>query len=436
MPSRRRSARRSRVRILILATDIFTRGGIARYTAALAEALSRVPARVDVLPLLGARDSRFSGDSATEAGYTTLTPTASQLGPAAKARHALRAMKQAGVRYDLVICSHLSQATIAALLRLRYGTPYLVVAHGSEAWQRLPAAKRLAVRRAGAVLAVSAYTARTMAVANRIPAARVKVIYNAIPDSLVTALAQGPAVRVDGASPTLLSVGSLRAEHAYKGFDTVIHALPRILAVVPAARYVVAGGGDDRGRLERLASTLGVAGHVTFTGEVSDAELVSLYRACDLFVQPSRTSQVPGQCEGEGFGRVYVEAALAGKPVVGSREGGAAEALLDGRTGWLVDPRSASDVADAVIRALKSPRLAALFGAEGRRWARSRFTVAAMRRSLAPILSAGRRASVAERLPVIGFQSPRLSLEYPSRAGRTTKGEPGAARQWTAVGRI
>jgi len=82
-----------------------------------------------------------------------------------------------------------------------------------------------------------------------------------------------------------------------------------------------------------------------------------------------------------------VEAALAGKPVVGSVDGGAAEAVIDGRTGLLVDPRSVEQVAGAVIRLLESPDRAASLGAEGRRWALERFTVAAMRKSLEAVIS-------------------------------------------------
>ncbi len=422
------------MRILILATDIYTRGGIARYTATLAQALSALPASVDVLPLLGptaipvtagihsgysrglavvAMDSRFRGTDDWES--CILTPTADRLSAIAKVRHAIRAYGRAKSRYDLVICSHVGQAPLAAFIQQRYRTPYMVVAHGWEAWVRLPIVKRLAIRRAHTLLAVSVYTARKLAPSNGIPAERVKVVYNAIPDEMVyllTGLAHkyerahapggGVAAALRGASRVLLSVANLA--HSYKGVDTVIRALPRILASVPGLRYVVAGGGEDRPRLEDLASSLGVRDRVIFAGEVSDTDLVNLYRACDVFVLPSRSgrgawSSAPMQGEdrarigrsevpaGEGFGRVYVEAALAGKPVVGSIDAGAAEAVLHGRTGVLVDPRSVAEVAGAVIDLLKSPGWAASLGAEGRRWAMEKFTVDSMRRSLKACLA-------------------------------------------------
>ena len=63
------------------------------------------------------------------------------------------------------------------------------------------------------------------------------------------------------------------------------------------------GDGTDRPRLERLAHELGVP--VTFYGRAPDAELADLYRACDLFVMPSRK---------EGFGYVFIEAMACGLP--------------------------------------------------------------------------------------------------------------------------
>jgi phosphatidyl-myo-inositol dimannoside synthase len=431
------------VKVLILATDIYTRGGIARYTAALASALGESPGvdRVDVLPLLDDAERRFN-----PAEFRILRATTPRLGPRQKVQHVVRALKCSSSGYDLVICSHLALAPVAALIRLQYGTPYLVVCHGSEAWEKLPAWKQVALRHANAVLAVSRFTADAVAKANGIPNAKIRLLPNAIPEDMVRRLlgpncgagwgneasdsAQGPLTHrfavpplprregtgVRGHSVTaglkprpspprhpagvqrdlvLLSVGSLKTDHAYKGADTVIEALPSIIYAVPGVRYFVVGDGDNRPNLERLAAARGVSERVTFAGEVTDAELAEHYRACDVFVLPSRASRRQDRrnvrTEGEGFGRVYVEAALAGKPVVGSRDGGAAEAVVDGRTGLLVDPRSAGEVAEAVIALLRAPERAAAMGAEGRRWALENFTIEAMRRSLENILSSAVR---------------------------------------------
>jgi phosphatidylinositol alpha-1,6-mannosyltransferase len=400
------------MKILILATDIYTRGGIARYTATLASALGQLlgPENVDLLPLLDGSGHRF-----IPADYRILEATTAALTLRQKIRHTARALKGASRGYDLVICSHASLALLAWGIRLRHRTPYLVVCHGSEVWESLPALRRLALRQARCLLAVSRFTSRAMWEANGIPDSKIRLLPNAIPDDLVRRLA-GPARNQASSSlqpgqPTgtvLLSVGSLSREHAYKGVDTVIEALPRIAEAVPNARYLVVGDGDNRSYLERLAARRGVADRVIFAGEVPDSELAGYYRRSDVFVLPSRMSR-GGEtgnrvAQGEGFGRVYLEAALAGKPVVGSRDGGAAEAVIDGRTGLLVNPRSASKVADAVIALLQAPERAAAMGAEGRRWALENFTVKAMRQSLENIL-----ASVASS---VSSQSSAFSSQF------------------------
>lgn len=376
------------MRVLILATDIYTRGGIARYTSALASALADLigPTNVHVLPLLGARHA-----GAISARYRLLSPVADRLTAAGKFRFAARAVGLGG--YDLTICTHLGLSPVAALRRLLFGTPFWVACHGREAWPRFPADVRWAVGWADLLLPISRFTAEMVGKVNRVPESRMRVLHNAIPDDFAGMLTS-PDASDDAAEHTgesekrVLSVGMVSTRHPYKGFDTVIRALPRVLEAVPKARYIVVGEGDNIEYLKALARGLGVRERIEFTGGVPDADLARYYRACNVFALPSRTEPADGDgWHGEGFGRVYVEAALAGKPVVGSIGGGAAEAVLNGKTGLLVDSASVSDVANAIIRLLQSPEAAAKMGREGQRWALANFTSGALKRRLGELLS-------------------------------------------------
>jgi phosphatidylinositol alpha-1,6-mannosyltransferase len=76
----------------------------------------------------------------------------------------------------------------------------------------------------------------------------------------------------------------------------------------------------------------------------------------------------------EGFGIVFLEANVCGKPVVGGRSGGIEDAIVDGKTGLLVDPESPEAVAKAVASLLESPDTAAAMGAAGRARALENFT--------------------------------------------------------------
>jgi phosphatidyl-myo-inositol dimannoside synthase len=90
-----------------------------------------------------------------------------------------------------------------------------------------------------------------------------------------------------------------------KGFDTVIKAMARVAADHPHARFVLAGRGRDRERLERLAQQ--VKAPVTFLGRVDDDDLPALYGASDIFAMCCRSRW--GGLEQEGFGIVFLEAA-------------------------------------------------------------------------------------------------------------------------------
>jgi glycosyltransferase involved in cell wall biosynthesis len=388
------------MRVLILTPDIYTRGGIARYTAALASALGALAGagNVDVLPLLGA-----AGAEEHSPACHVFNPIARRLTTACKLRFAGKAFRLGLRKYSLIICTHTGLSPVAALVSRIWGTPFWVTCHGSEAWPRFSADVRWAVRKAGLLLPVSRYTAETVARVNGIARNKMRVLYNAVPDDFAAMLASangaGSRALPGRKEKTILSVGMAGREFAYKGYDTVIQALPEVLRAAPDTRYVMVGEGDDVSRLKRLARETGVEDRVEFKGGLTDADLAACYRACDVFALPSRTAPLDGKgWQGEGFGRVYVEASLAGKPVLGSIGGGAAEAVIHRRTGLLVDPASAAEVAGGLIRLLRNPWLAARMGLEGQRWALANFTSGALRRRLAELLN-GCRFSINSKTP-------------------------------------
>jgi phosphatidylinositol alpha-1,6-mannosyltransferase len=148
-----------------------------------------------------------------------------------------------------------------------------------------------------------------------------------------------------------------------KGQDVLIRAMPAIRRRVPDAALLIVGGGEYRDRLDELAA--GAPPHsVYFTGEVSEQELPLHYAAGDVFAMPCRNRW--GGLEVEGWGNVFLEAAACGKPSVAGDSGGAAEAVVDGETGLVVDGRHVGQVAEAVAGLLDDPQRAARMGKAGR----------------------------------------------------------------------
>ncbi len=153
-----------------------------------------------------------------------------------------------------------------------------------------------------------------------------------------------------------------------KGLDVLIEAVSQLSE---PARLVIIGQGPDLLRLESLASSLHGApispigdlrnSSSLFLTDVADAKRDLWYAAADVFALPVREEKD----DVEGFGIVFLEAALAGLPIVAGRSGGALEAVLDGVTGTLVEPHDPRIVAAAIKTFLDEPGLAAAFGQAG-----------------------------------------------------------------------
>ena len=150
----------------------------------------------------------------------------------------------------------------------------------------------------------------------------------------------------------------------HKGIDTVIQALPAVLARAPDVGYVVAGSGPAREHLETLAQKVGVADRVHFLGLLPDKDLPALYNLGSVYLGASRRV---GRMDVEGFGISFVEASACGLPVVAGNSGGVPDAVRDGETGLLVPPEDPAALADAVCRVLADRELAGRLGRNGRR---------------------------------------------------------------------
>jgi len=241
--------------------------------------------------------------------------------------------------------------------------------HGHEVgWALLPGARQ-ALRRIGrdvdVVTYLGDYTRRRLAPALG-PTATLARLPSGVDTSLFRPGAGGAEVRRRlglADRPVVLCVSRVVPR---KGQDVLVRALPGIRRRVPDAALLCVGGGPDAPRLRRLAAEHGVADDVVLTGSVPWEELPAHYDAGDVFAMPCRTRRAG--LEVEGLGIVYLEASATGLPVVAGRSGGAPDAVLDGRTGHVVDGRSVAEVGDAVAGLLLDRDRARAMGRAGREW--------------------------------------------------------------------
>jgi phosphatidylinositol alpha-1,6-mannosyltransferase len=148
-----------------------------------------------------------------------------------------------------------------------------------------------------------------------------------------------------------------------KGMDVLIRAARRLADRHPDLTVAIGGGGRDRKRLERLVASTGAP--VRMVGRVSHDDLPRFYGCADVYAMLCRNRWAG--LEQEGFGIVYLEAAAAGVPQVAGASGGAAEAVVHGDTGLVVDePNDAAAVAAAIDALVSDPERRASMGAAGR----------------------------------------------------------------------
>jgi glycosyltransferase involved in cell wall biosynthesis len=148
---------------------------------------------------------------------------------------------------------------------------------------------------------------------------------------------------LDGIFPV---IGAVTRFYPAKGISFLVNAFPAVLGRFPDARLVLVGDGPLGDELRAQARALGIDQSVIFTGFRPDAE---------AFVQLFTVSAVPSL--EEGIGNVAIESVVGGVPVVASREGGLPEVVIEGRSGLLVRPGDAKELADALLRILDEPFL-------------------------------------------------------------------------------
>lgn len=153
----------------------------------------------------------------------------------------------------------------------------------------------------------------------------------------------------------LLFSGRLSAS---KGGEKALRALALIVKNVPEAVLLVAGSIDEYGEVMKTeAGSLGIENQIIFTGWIEREEIKVAYAVSDIVLMPSICL--------DAFGRVNIEAMASGKPVVGTCYGGTPEIVVDGVTGYIVNPLHPEEIAGKTIDLLKNPKKAEEFGRAG-----------------------------------------------------------------------
>lgn len=324
-------------RVLYLAPDMLgPPGGIARYCRMVWRAIDESGNETSVLAL---NDQPPPEGRADDAGGPV--PRLYQACGGSRKLFARRALASA-LRWHPthILVGHPNFGPLAWAIARLVRARLLAFVYGIEVWEPLSRARQWTLQRAERVISISRFTARQAVEVNGVSQERMAILNNCLDPHF-----QRPAsVAVRPSGMSMLTVARMSLAEQYKGHDLVIRALPALLARFPQLVYDVVGDGDWRPELEALAAREGVTGAARFHGIVSEDELTRRYREATLFIMPSRA---------EGFGFVFLEAMSQGLPAIGGNMDATPEVIVDGKTGYTVDPTSPEAIVQAVSRLLE-----------------------------------------------------------------------------------
>ena len=264
------------------------------------------------------------------------------------------------------------EGVYALALARRLAIPLVTMFHGfdatlapyallsSPAWAQYPLRRRRLAREGDLFLCASSFI-RDRLLAQGFPPARTHTHYIGIDCDAIQA--RDPAEE----QPIVLHVARLED---VKGTAYLLRAFATVARRRTDIELVIIGEGPLRRSLQALAATLRIEERVRFLGARPHAEVLAWMRRAAALVLPGVRT---GTGRAEGLGLVLLEAAATGVPVIASRVGGMPEAVIDGRTGFLVPERDAGALAERLGALLDDAALRRTLGAQGRARVEERF---------------------------------------------------------------
>jgi glycosyltransferase involved in cell wall biosynthesis len=211
-----------------------------------------------------------------------------------------------------------------------------------------------------------------------VPADRIHMIYHGV-DPLEFSPDRRPGKNL------VLAVGRLEEK---KGLGGLVEACRRLRDKGMSFRCTIVGDGPERKRLQRLIAEYGLRTTVILEGELSQEELMPLYRKAAVLAVPSVIASTGDR---DALPNVILEALAMEIPVVASRVGAIPEVIEDARTGLLVEPGDAAALAAAIERVLAEPSLGSRLAGTGRVLILERFNVRTNAAALGRLFAAGDR---------------------------------------------
>ena len=355
-------------KVLLVTNDLGPRaGGIETFVLGLIEGLPKDSLIIYTSSQKG--DKAFDAQLLEKFGAVVIRDRAKMLLPTPRiTRKAVKILKQQQIK-NVWFGAAAPLALMAGKLRSAGASNIVALTHGHEVWwAKIPILKSLLkkiIKDVDHLGYLGDFTKGEIAKISNQPQKFLQIAPGIDTEHFAPKKVRGDLVekyRLDGRR-VIVSVG--RLVHR-KGQDELVKAMPKILEQFPDAILLFVGEGPIKQMLFNSAKQLGVLPKVLFTGRVSHHDLPDYICLGEIFAMPVR-SRFSG-LEVEGLGIVYLEASACGLPVIVGNSGGAVDAVLDKKTGLLVDGTKSDQIADAICELLANPERAKQMGSDGREW--------------------------------------------------------------------
>lgn len=348
------------MRVLFLTASLSVENGWGRYSVELITHLKEI----GVDPVILTRRGASAIPEALRGSVFPVLPSYSAHGAGHVLSESLKLRKYAAV-CDLVHI--LTEPYLPLTVLISRKKPIIMTAHGTHAVRPLHNPRygviyRFLYRRLAKIVCISSFTMKMLK--SKMPASSLLCILSGVNSFQFAHEAKS---KDSSAMKHIISVGALKPR---KGYHVALEAVARVRTKFRGLHYTIVGSVDNKEYardLLKLVARSNIADVVEFKERVSDSELAELYQSADVFL----LTPVTVGLSFEGFGLVYLEAGSARLPVIGTRDTGAEEAIIDEKTGLLVSQKDSVETANALMRILTDPEFALRLGAAGHEWARS-----------------------------------------------------------------
>ena len=348
------------MRILIVATGVFLKGGIERYTRYQYKAIGEIYGNENVyLASLLGDDKKNSFETEIKTEYVQ-----GGIGFMDKLLFLVKCLlliRKYGI--DIVICNHRQLSIIGYLGKMLFGIKFLTNIYGLEIWSGMNKIETMALLKSDRLIGDCNFIIDYLQKNYNYPSSRMDLLYDPVDTNRFK-----PAVKKDdfyskfGIPKGKFIVATIGRLERNKGHETIINTLPLIDENII---YLIVGGGSRADSLKEIVASAGLQNRVIFTGRVTEDELVDAYNVADVIVLLSTF----GNNEGEGLPLGLIEASACGKPIICGNQDGSQDAVSSEMpNGVLINPTDEAELKLVICQYFEDERTRTQHGANGRKF--------------------------------------------------------------------